>query len=196
MPRQLEAPPADEIIEATEAPATLGTFITGSKDDQSSPAAAKRPLSDNSIFKVPDGPKTNWRAFRHAGLMPVTFECNGYRQFHRMDASCHTKLALNATALARHAFELGHGGGFIITLRRGDKPWAGWEEFEKLGLAAADLTCEICDKKVPFHPSHINNHMQVHTSKNRRPVAGGVFCMTLQAGEVMPAEEDAFAEQG
>ena len=136
---------------------------------------------------------TNWRAFEKAALMPVEFKCQAYRPMQLADSSCHSRLQLNAKGLLPHMNVDTCSGGFRFRLRKGDKAWPGWRQFEDLGVEAQDFRCEICDAVVPFHPGHILKHMKPHRGKVSRPMPGGIFNITLSVGMPTLTEEEALA---
>jgi hypothetical protein len=98
----------------------------------------------------------------------------------------------DAEIMAKH-LEAEHSGGFLINLRKADKPWPGWKKFEDLGLEIVDFRCDVCDKQVAQHPMHIMNHMKAHSGKTRRSRDGGVFNITLSLTPTI-SEEDAFTD--
>ena len=136
---------------------------------------------------------TKWSALDEARLVPTKITCEGYRPTHRVDNGCHSRLRLNPSYMKQH-LEGGHGGGFRLYLRKGDKPWPGWKICVEQGLEAVDFRCEVCDAVVPFSPMHIAKHMKAHSGKSRRVLTGGVFNITLSVGIPIPTEEEALAD--
>jgi hypothetical protein len=132
---------------------------------------------------------TNWGAFAKAGLVPTEIMCNGYRPFHGVDISCHTRLRLDPAVMGEHV-RADHGGGFSMTLRRGDRVWAGWKQFEDLGLEAVDLRCGVCGEELPFHPQHLLKHLRAHPNQNRRIVEGGQYLITLSFERPMESGDE------
>lgn len=136
---------------------------------------------------------TKWQALEDAKLVPTTITCSGYRPYHRVDLSCHTRLRLDAENVKSH-IDAGHGGGFLFKLRKGDKPWIGWKKFSDLNLEAMDFRCEICDAQVPFQALHILKHMRPHSGKSRKVLPGGLYDLTINIGLPTPTEEEAFLD--
>ena len=139
---------------------------------------------------------TNWRAFEVANLIPLQITCQGYKPAHRVDLSCHSNLHFSAKQMLSH-LNSDHGGGFQIFLRKGDRPWKGWREFEDLKIESADFRCELCEKVLPFHPNHLLTHLKPHAGKVKKIKPGGVYNLTIAINIVpLEPEEEAFAELG
>ena len=134
---------------------------------------------------------TNWGAFEKAKLVPKEVICDGYRPYHRVDLSCHTRLQPDAKVLGAHV-KAEHGGGFVFTLRKADAVWPGWRKFEEAGLESRDFRCDVCDEVIPFHPGHILKHMKPHSGKSKRIIPGGRYNLTLGFGLGDPTAEEAF----
>ena len=136
---------------------------------------------------------TKWKALGEAKVVPTEIVCDGYRPAHPFNLGCHSRLRPDVDQMVRHV-EGGHGGGFMMRFRKGDKPWPGWAKMEELGLESTDFRCEVCDAVVPFHPMHILKHMRPHTGKQRRVLPGGAYNLTLNIGLPTPTEEEAFED--
>lgn len=136
---------------------------------------------------------TKWEALEQAKLIPVRVMCDGYRPFHAFNLGCHTKMQINVEQWINHV-KGGHGGGFMMKFRKGDKPWPGWRQVAEAGLESVDFRCEICDQQIPFNAMHILKHMRAHNGKMRRVLPGGVYNITFSIGTPEPTETEAFEE--
>lgn len=152
-------------------------------------------VNEKEVKVVEDGSKTHtkWHALEEARLIPTEIVCDGYRPWHAFNNGCHSRLRLDVDQMIAHT-EGQHGGGFMLKVRKGDKPWPGWKQLAEKGIEAADFRCEVCDAVIPFHPMHITKHMRAHTGKHRRVLPGGRYNLTLSVGAPIPTEAEAFED--
>jgi hypothetical protein len=121
---------------------------------------------------------TNWMAFRDAGLKIKSLTCDGYFPYHRSNQGCHTPIVPSAKNALTH-FKAEHGGGFFMEVVPTEKEWAGWQEFEDLGLELLNFTCGVCQQELRPSKQNILSHMRVHLNGNRRMTPGGEFRITI-----------------
>jgi hypothetical protein len=140
---------------------------------------------------VEKAPKTytDWSVFDKVGLKLNTLICEGYHPYHPWNNGCHTTLIPKAENMKAH-LDGDHGGGFLINLVHTDKGWAGWKDFERLGLEIMDFKCDVCDASLRLTPQTIAKHIKAHTGKNRRVKAGGDFFITLGYGRPETDEDE------
>lgn len=143
----------------------------------------------------------NWKAFEQAKMIPVEIICSGYDPIHPYDASCHSRLRLNAAAIlghikGQHGNKLGTGFSFRLRANDGTKIWGGWKALADAGVEVSDFRCEICDQQIKFAPQNILKHMGTHNGKTRRPKPGGLFntTLTFATPEVRDEDLDLYAE--
>lgn len=140
---------------------------------------------------------TNWMAFVRAKLAPKVFRLWNYPNFFQIDGSSHTRLIPSSEKIiaeverAQVASEdLGVDFTFV-QLRNG---WPGWAKLQEAGVEIKDLTCGVCQKKIPTHPQHLLQHMQRHKDATTgKTVPGGRFLIAL-GRERGVTEEEAYWE--
>ena len=152
-------------------------------------------LEKKVVEEVPTESKTHtkWGALEEAKVIPTQIVCDGYRPYHGFNLGCHSKLRLDVEQMKAHV-EGGHGGGFMMKFRKGDKAWPGWRKLGELGIEAVDFRCEICNAVIPFNPMHILKHMRSHAGKQKRMLPGGLYNITLSVGMPEPTELEAFED--
>lgn len=113
---------------------------------------------------------TRWDAFDSINLVPTEIRCESYKEFHRTDLSCHTRLPLQAQSMIDHLMS-DHGGGFIVKVKLGESPWPGWKELQDKGVELADFRCAECLQPVRVNPADIQAHMKLHKVGKRMKIS-------------------------
>jgi len=123
---------------------------------------------------------TNWRVFEESGLIPVRVKCDGYRNNHPADLSCHSNLVPTCENIERHMDERHGGGWFKVRFRLSDsKSSPLWRELESAGVELGDFYCPHCRESVPVSPRKIIYHLNPHPGANRVNLLPATLCMTF-----------------
>lgn len=123
---------------------------------------------------------TNWKVFEDNGFIPVKIRCEGYKNIHPADQSCHTSFIPNGENVIRHLQPIHGGGWFKFKFRISDgKKSPIWKELEDAGVELQEFYCPHCRELVPVQPRRIIYHLQNHPGATRVNQEPQTLCMEL-----------------
>jgi hypothetical protein len=146
---------------------------------------ATKQTTNSSPTDLPEAPTTTpkrktytrWDAFDAINLVPTEIRCEGYHQAHPQDMSCHSRLPIQAQSMIDHYLSE-HGGGFLMKVKIGESPWAGWKELQDKGVELEDFRCGECLQAVRVNPADIQAHMKPHLAGKRMKISE-TFLLTI-----------------
>lgn len=132
---------------------------------------------------------TKWINLVKLKAKPASVESKAYRPIHKFDRSSHTRIPPTAENMVKLIDST--GGGFLVELKPSTSGWAGWVDFQKLGVECVDLRCAVCGKREPLNPMLLAEHFKNHKSSvTGRTIKGGKFFITLSKVRLPDPDRD------